>query len=85
MELCNYFGIIQYPLLPGLDSQSDIHETFIIYNFAMAQSSNNYDVYQPRNPKASAYYKCVENHFGELEHVWDDMYKARYGYWRTYA
>jgi hypothetical protein len=51
----------------------------------MAQSSNNYDVYQPRNPKASAYYKCVENHFGELEHVWDDMYKARYGYWRTYA
>ncbi len=30
------------------------------------------DVYQPRNPKASAYYKCVENHFKELERAWDD-------------
>jgi hypothetical protein len=25
------------------------------------------DVYQSRNPKASAYYKCVENHFEEPE------------------
>jgi len=24
-------------------------------------------------------------HFEELEQVWDDMYKARYGYWRTYV
>jgi len=43
------------------------------------------DIYQPRNPKASAYYKCVENHFEELEQAWDDMYKSRYGYWRTYV
>ena len=52
----------------------------------MAQSSPyDFDVYQPRNPKASAYYKCVENHFEELEQVWDDMYKSRFGYWRTYV
>jgi len=52
----------------------------------MAQSSPyDFDVYQPRNPKASAYYKCVESHFEELEQVWDDMYKTRYGYWRTYV
>ena len=32
----------------------------------MAQSSPyDFDIYQPRNPKASAYYKCVENHFEE--------------------
>ncbi|WP_321493336.1 transposase [uncultured Desulfobacter sp.] len=42
------------------------------------------DVYQPRNPKASAYYKCVENHFEDLELAWDDMYASRYGFWRTY-
>jgi hypothetical protein len=28
------------------------------------------DVYQPRNPKASAYYRCVEDHFEQLETVW---------------
>jgi hypothetical protein len=49
--------------------------------FTMAQSTPyNYDVYQPRNPKASAYYKCVENHFEELERAWDDMYASRYGF-----
>jgi len=52
----------------------------------MAQSTTHtLDVYQPRNPKASAYYKCVENHFEELERAWDDMYSSRYGFWRTYV
>ena len=52
----------------------------------MAQLSieNNFHIYQPRNPKASAYYKCVENHFEELEQIWD-VYKSRYGFWRTYV
>ena len=43
------------------------------------------DVYQPRNPKASAYYKCVENHFEDLEQAWDDMGESRYGFWWTYV
>lgn len=30
----------------------------------------NFDAYQSRNPKASAYYKCVENHFEALEQVY---------------
>jgi ribosomal protein S27E len=75
-----------YHLLPGLYFNSDVHESFIIFGFAMAQSTlHNYDIYQPRNPKASAYYKCVENHFEELERAWDDIYKSRYGFWRTYV
>lgn len=85
MELCNDFSIIQYHLPPGLDFQSDIHETFIIFDYAMALATYIYDVYQPRNPKASAYCKCVENHFKELEKVWNNIFKSRYGYWRTYA
>ncbi len=77
---------MQYHLLPGLDFQPDVHETLIIFDFAMAHSTTyNYDVYQPCNPKASTYYKCVENHFEELEQVWDEMYKSRYGYWRIYV
>ena len=35
-----------------------------------SQAAYNLDVYQPRNPKASAYYKCVENHFEELERAY---------------
>ena len=54
------------------------------FGFAMAQSAaSNLDVYQQRNPKASAYYKCVENHFKQLEQAWDDMYAPRLGFWRT--
>jgi hypothetical protein len=52
----------------------------------MAQTAtHNFDVYQPRNPKASAYYKCVENHFEDLERAWDNMYASRYGFCRTYV
>jgi hypothetical protein len=29
----------------------------------------DFDVYQPRNPKISGYYRCVEDHFEELETV----------------
>ena len=29
----------------------------------------DFDVYQPRNPKASAYYHCVEVHLDQLEAV----------------
>lgn len=52
----------------------------------MAQSAtHNIDVYQQRNPKASAYYKCVENHFEELERAWGYMYASSLGFWRTYV
>ena len=41
-------------------------------------------VYRPRNPRAGAYYQCVESHFEELEQVWDDRYAPRFGFWRPY-
>lgn len=43
------------------------------------------DVYRPRNPRASAYYRCVESHFEELEQIWDDRYASRFGFWRPYV
>ena len=42
-------------------------------------------VYKPRNPKDSAFYNCVENHFEKLESVWDNLYAPRYGFWRPYV
>jgi len=45
----------------------------------------DFDVYQPRNPKASAYYRCVEDHFEQLEAVWDERYQRSFGFWRPYV
>jgi len=45
----------------------------------------DFDVYQPRNPKASAYYRCVEDHFEQLKTVWDERYQSRFGFWRPYV
>jgi hypothetical protein len=45
----------------------------------------DFDVYQPRNPKASDYYRCVEDHFEQLETVWDERYQRRFGCWRPYV
>jgi hypothetical protein len=41
-------------------------------------------LYETRNPVESDYYKCIETHFEELEGVWDDRFKTKYGYWRNY-
>jgi len=35
----------------------------------------DFDVYQLRNPKAGACYRCVEDHCERLENVWDDRYE----------
>ena len=45
----------------------------------------DFDVYQRRNPKVSAYYQCVEDHFEQLEAVWDERYQSRFGFWRPYV
>jgi ribosomal protein S27E len=43
-------------------------------------STNN--TYTQRNPRKSQYYKCVEEHFEELENKWEDNYQHNFGYWR---
>ena len=51
----------------------------------MTKSDERIDgIYKPRKPKETAFYNCVENHFEELESVWDDLYAPRYGFWRPY-
>jgi ribosomal protein S27E len=59
----------------------------------------DFDVYQPRNPKASVYYRCIEDHFEQLQTVWlparraykslqlgeDERYQRRFGFWRPYV
>ncbi len=51
----------------------------------MTKSDERIDgIYKPRKPKETAFYNCVENHFEELEAIWDDLYASRYGFWRPY-
>ena len=45
----------------------------------------DFSVYQPRKPRTSGYYRCVEAHFEDLAAVWDDRYVRKYGFWRPYV
>jgi ribosomal protein S27E len=42
-------------------------------------------IYRPRNPQASGYFRCVQDHFEQLEMLWQDRYAPRYGFWRPYV
>ncbi len=57
----------------------------LIYMLNASPKAIDFDVYQPRNPKASAYYRCVEDHFEQLETVWDERYQRCFGFWRAYV
>ena len=41
--------------------------------------------YRPRVPQQSVYYRLVEEHFEQLERVWEERYQARLGYWRSFV
>jgi len=56
-----------------------------IFHSVIYLSAIDFDVYQLRHPKASAYYRCVEDHFEQLETVWDERYQSRFGFWRSYV
>jgi len=45
----------------------------------------DFGVYQPRKPRTSGYYRCVEAHFEDLAAAWDDLYVHKYGFWRPYV
>ena len=51
----------------------------------MCPTAIDFDVYQPRNPKSSAYYRCVEDHFETFEQVYEDRFERRYGFFRPYV
>ena len=38
--------------------------------------------YTPRNPKASALYQCVQQHFAEFEVSYATRYQEQYGFYR---
>ena len=42
-------------------------------------------VYHPRDPQASQYYQCVEDHFERLEQVYDDRFAKQYEFFRPYV
>ncbi len=36
-------------------------------------------------PQNSVCYRLVEEHFEQLERVWEERYQARLGYWRSFV
>ena len=40
--------------------------------------------YRQRNPRESAHFQLVEDHFEVLERIWEDRYLVRYGFWREH-
>jgi hypothetical protein len=53
--------------------------------FNTAPQHFDVSVYQPRNPRASGHFRCVQDHFEQLEMLWQDRYASRYGFWRPYV
>ena len=41
-------------------------------------------VYRPRNPKASGWYRCVEDYFEEFVRVYDERFAAKFGFWKPH-
>ena len=42
-------------------------------------------IYRPRNPRGSAYYRCVEDHFERFEQVYEERFERQYGFFRPYV
>ncbi len=40
--------------------------------------------YRPCQPENSAYYQCVEDHFEDLEQVYEERFERAYGFYRPY-
>ena len=40
---------------------------------------------QQRNPQNSPYYQCVEDHFEAFEHMYEERFERRYGFFRPYT
>jgi hypothetical protein len=53
--------------------------------FNACPARKSFDIYEPRHPRKTHYFKCVEAHFENLEMVWDDRYQGQYGFFRPYV
>lgn len=53
--------------------------------FSTCPVRKSYDLYEPRNPRKTHYFQCVEAHFEDLEMVRDDRFQRQYGFFRPYV
>ena len=42
-------------------------------------------VYRQRESQNSPYYRCVEDRFEAFEHVYEERFERRYGFFRSYV
>lgn len=46
---------------------------------------NSTQLYKPRNPQSSDYFKCTQDLFEEIEMVWEARYERQCGFWWPYV
>ena len=39
-------------------------------------------LYRPRDPRASALWRLMDQHFPTFQQIYDERYQAKYGFWR---
>jgi len=39
-------------------------------------------LYRPHDPQASDLWRLIDEHFDSFQHVYDERFQAKYGYWR---
>jgi len=54
-------------------------------NMIRTAADKKLDLYKPRQPSKSSYYKLIEAHHEELKSVWEERYQPKYGFWRPYV
>ncbi len=49
-------------------------------NMIRTVANKKLDLYKPRQPRKSSYYKLIEAHHEELKSVWEERYQPNYGF-----
>ncbi len=50
-----------------------------------SERCSNIDAYRPRVNRRSVYYLCVQDHYEKLEGAWEERYRQKFGYWRSFV
>lgn len=49
------------------------------------EQSTSVEAYKPRVNRKSVYYLCVQDHYEKLKGVWEERYRQKFGYWRSFV
>ena len=65
--------------------EDNSYNSIAYHSRAPEASTKISSTYRPRNPRESAYYRCVEDHFERFEQVYEEQFERQYGFFRPYV